>query len=251
MDELRGVNFHVSLIYSLLERLERGELHSSIANGNVAGYMQNQSSVFIVGTGGHAKVVIELFRAEGRYQIAGLIDNDPASRSLLGIQVIGTDSDFERLHARGMDKAFVAIGDNKTRLKIGHELERLGFDIVNAISPTAVISPTTRLGHGIAIMAGVIINAETRIDDYAVINTRASIDHDGSIGAGAHIGPGVTLAGNVKVGALAFLGVGTHVIPTVSIGEGAIIGAGSCVVRSIPPRALARGVPARVVSFNE
>ena len=213
--------------------------------------MQNQPSVLIVGTGGHAKVVIELFRAEGRYQIAGLIDKDSSLRSLLDIPIIGTDSDFARLHARGIDKAFVAIGDNKTRLEIGRKLEQLGFDIVNAISPAAVVSPTTVLGHGIAIMAGVIINVDTRIDDYAVVNTRASIDHDGSIGAGAHIGPGVTLAGNVTVGALAFLGVGTHVIPTMSIGESAIIGAASCVVRNIPPRALARGVPARVVSVNE
>lgn len=213
--------------------------------------MQNHTSALIVGTGGHAKVVIELFRAERRYQIAGLIDKDPASRSLLDVAVIGADSDLPRLRASGIDKAFVAIGDNKTRLEIGHKLERLGFDIVNAISPAAVISPTTRLGHGIAIMAGVVINADTSIGNYAIINTRASIDHDGVIGAGAHIAPGVTLAGNVTVGALAFLGVGTHVIPTMSIGEGAIVGAGSCVVRNIPPHAIARGVPAKVVRINE
>lgn len=212
--------------------------------------MQNQSSVLILGTSGHAKVVIELFLAEQRYQIAGLIDLDPAPRSLLDIPVIGTDSDLPRLRATGIEKAFVAIGDNKKRLEIGHKLEQLGFDIVNAISPAAVISPTTRLGHGIAIMAGVIINAATQIGNYAIINTRASIDHDGFIGTGAHIAPGVTLAGNVSVGPLAFLGVGTHVIPTISIEEGAIIGAGSCVVRNIPRRALARGVPARVVSIN-
>ena len=61
--------------------------------------MQNQSSVLILGTSGHAKVVIELFRAEQRYQIAGLIDLDPASRSLLDVPVIGTDSDLPRLRA--------------------------------------------------------------------------------------------------------------------------------------------------------
>jgi UDP-perosamine 4-acetyltransferase len=170
---------------------------------------------------------------------------------LLDVPVIGTDADLARLRAAGIDKAFVAIGDNNTRLTIGQRLEQLGFEIVNAISPAAVVSPSARLGHGIAIMAGAIINAASNIGNYAVINTRASIDHDGSIGAGAHIAPGVTLAGNVTIGRAAFLGVGTNVIPAISIGECAILGAGSCVVRNIPAHALARGVPAEIVSINE
>jgi UDP-perosamine 4-acetyltransferase len=213
--------------------------------------MDQQSSVLIVGAGGHAKVVIELFRAEQRYHIAGLVGPSASAPSILGVPVIGGDVDLPRLRGEGIGHAFVAIGDNARRTDIGRSLERLGFGIVNAISPAAIISPTACLGYGIAIMAGVVINADCRIGNYAIINTRASIDHEGSIGEGAHIAPGTTLAGNVTVGALAFLGVGTHVIPTMSIGEGAIVGAGSCVVRSIPPRALARGVPARVVSSYE
>lgn len=212
--------------------------------------MTSPPSIAVLGAGGHAKVVIELIRAAGRYRIAGLIDADPTPREVMGIEVIGTDADLPALGRSGLRQAFVAIGDNQARLATGQWLLRHGFVLVNAISPGAIVSPSAQIGQGIAVMAGAVINAQTRVDDLAIVNTRASIDHDCWIGQACHIAPGCTLAGNVTVGRLAFLGVGTHAIPGVRIGEGATIGAGACIVRDIPAGALARGVPARVIRTN-
>jgi galactoside O-acetyltransferase len=46
--------------------------------------------------------------------------------------------------------------------------------------------------------------------------------------------------------------IGSHVVilPGVRIGQGAVIGAGSVVSRSIPPNAIAYGVPARVMRMR-
>ena len=46
--------------------------------------------------------------------------------------------------------------------------------------------------------------------------------------------------------------LGSHVVilPGVRIGQGAVIGAGSIVTRSIPPNAIAYGVPARVIRMR-
>ncbi len=207
--------------------------------------------VVVVGAGGHAKVIIELIQAQGCYRVVGLIDADPTPRMVLGVQVIGADRDLPRLRGSGVNKAFVALGDNRLRLAIGRDLERIGFEIINAISPAAVISSSAQLGHGVAIMAGAVVNAATTIGDFAIVNTCASIDHDTMIGEGAHIGPGCALAGNVIVDRLACLGVGTSATPRTTVGEGALVGAGACIVRDIPAAAVARGVPARVVSFQQ
>ena len=202
----------------------------------------------IIGAGGHAKVVIDLIRAEGRHELVGLIDSAMVGTLVNGAAIIAGDDDLPRLRSEGITHAHVAIGNNRVRLKLARSLEAMGFTLANAISPTATLSPSVMLGGGIAVMAGAVVNADSRLDDACILNTRASLDHDGHIGEGAHVAPGCALAGNVTIGRLSFLGVGTSVIPGIVIGEDTVIGAGACVVHPIPPRARAYGVPARIVT---
>ena len=203
-------------------------------------------SVVIIGSSGHAKVVIELLWAEGRYQILGCTGLAESGLILGKVRVLGTDTILPALLARGIKRAFVAIGDNRLRLRLLRQVSEMGFELINAVSPNAVVSPSATLHSGIAIMAGAIINASAQIGDGVIINTNAGVDHDCIIGTCAHIGPGSAVAGNVDVGREAFLGAGTCVVPGVRIGCRAIIGAGSVVVRDIPDDVTAMGVPARI-----
>ena len=54
----------------------------------------------------------------------------------------------------------------------------------------------------------------------------------------------------VKVNDNVWIGIGAVILPGVTIGEGAVIGAMSLVTKDIPARAIATGVPARVVKFR-
>jgi UDP-perosamine 4-acetyltransferase len=200
--------------------------------------------VVILGAGGHAKVVVELLRARGQ-TIVGLLDADSTPRQVLGVDVIGDDLRLADLRRDGVAHAFVALGDNRLRAEAGRRLGELGFELVNAVSPQAIVSPSVRLGAGVAIMAGAVINADGRIDDLAIVNTGAVIDHDAWIGEAAHVAPGSALAGNVTVGRRAFLGIGCSVVPGVNIGDDAIIGAGACVLRDVEAATTAVGVPAQ------
>ena len=205
------------------------------------------SPVLVIGAGGHAKVVIELVRATGAYEIIGLIDLNLSGPPILGVPILGTDGDLPRLRREGIAHAFVGIGNNQRRLQTGYYLRQIDFKIINAISPAAIVSASARLGDGIAVMAGAVINAEARIDDFSIINTHASVDHDCWVGEGAHVCPGSTLAGNVRVGSLAFIGAGATVIPGTTIGQDATIGAGASVLRDVPDGASAWGVPAKIM----
>lgn len=202
-----------------------------------------EGPVVIIGAGGHAKVIIELLRGSG-VTIAGLTDADSTPRNVLGVPVLGDDGLLPILLSQGIRNAFVALGDNRLRLDIGVGLQALGFHLVNAISPRATISPSARLGCGIAIMAGAVINAEAKIGDLVIINTGAGIDHETVLGAACHIGPGVAIAGGVRIGSSALLGIGSSVAPGRTVGEGAIIGAGACVIHDVNPYVTAVGVPA-------
>jgi UDP-perosamine 4-acetyltransferase len=209
------------------------------------------SQLLLIGAGGHAKVVIEIFRAANYYEIVGLIDRNEDAPPVLGVPVIGTDAHLSRFRQNGIRHAFIGMGDNWRRLQIGRYLQQSGFEIVNAISPAAVVSASAQLGQGIAVMPGAVINAEAWIGDFAIINTRASVDHECWIAEGVHVGPGSTICGNVTIKRLAFVGAGSTVIPERTIGENAMIGAGACVIQDIPKSVLARGVPARIVAPDD
>jgi acetyltransferase-like isoleucine patch superfamily enzyme len=51
---------------------------------------------------------------------------------------------------------------------------------------------------------------------------------------------------DVRIGARTWLGANVVVLAGVHIGDGCVVGAGSVVTRSLPPEAIAVGVPARV-----
>lgn len=206
-----------------------------------------KSEVIVVGAGGHAKVCIELLQAQGD-TVAYCVGNTDSPDTCLGIAVLKSDDHLLALRKEGYQRVFIAIGSNPVRNKLAKKVIEVGFQLVNAISPAAVVSPSASLGRGIAIMAGAVINAEASIADLCIINTGATVDHDCVIGQAVHIAPQCALAGNVRVGNLSFIGVGSKITPEIHIGESVMVGAGSVVISNIGPAITVVGVPAKVLN---
>lgn len=197
-------------------------------------------SVYVVGAGGHAKVVIRALLASG-HTVAGVFDDrvELQKTLILGIPVIGTIDDLQRQPARPV---VVAIGDNHTRQAI---VQRLDVAWATVIHPTAIVDETVKVGLGSVVMAGAVIQVDTVIGDHAIVNTTASIDHDCVIGAFSHIAPGAHLAGECRMGDGVLVGVGAAVIPQIEVGEWTVVGAGAAVVKDVPSHQVVTGVPAR------
>lgn len=202
-----------------------------------------KDGVIVLGDSGHAKVCIELLRAMGR-EVAYCVGVGSADQCL-GVPVLQGDSHLARLRAEGYQDLFVAVGANAVRRRLAAAAQAQGFRLVNAISPRAAISPSARLGQGIAIMAGAVLNADCAVGDLAIINTGATVDHDCRIGVAVHIAPQCGLAGTVTVGDETFLGIGCKVIPEIRIGHQVVVGAGGVIVRDLADGTRAAGVPAK------
>ncbi len=208
--------------------------------------------VIIVGAriDGHAKVVLEIIQAQGKYVVAGFIDDNLYGKGITirNIPVIGTMSDLPHLiNEFDLYGGIVAIGNNPLRRNLGLKIKNTGLELVNAIHPTVHIDSDVQIGEGNCFCQGVIIVSGTRIGNSVNIHTAATIDHDNVIEDGANIGPGVHTAGRVTICKDAFLGTGTVVIPDGIVGEGAVTGAGTVVIRPVEPYTKVVGVPAKII----
>jgi UDP-perosamine 4-acetyltransferase len=206
----------------------------------------------ILGGGGHARVVIEALRAEGRLEPAAIVDADPARKgtAIFGVPVVGGDAELPALRAAGVTHAVAGVGgvrDNAPRHRLLEAARAAGFHPAGVIHPSAMVSPSARLAPSVQVLAGAVIGPEAQLADGVVVNTRAVVEHDCRIGEYAHIASGAVLAGTVTVGPLAHIGAGAVVRQKISIGRGAVIGAGAAVVKDVADGDVVVGVPARLL----
>ena len=207
--------------------------------------------LLVIGAGGHARSVIDIILQNGDYEIVGCIDNSyPEMKFLPGmseIPVVGNDDKLQEFYDQGVNRIFVALGNNRLRAKLYKKAMAIGFEPATVVSRYAVISPRAKIGTGTCVMAGAVVNVNCVIGEDCIINTNCSLDHDCKVGSHCHVAPGCAVSGTVSLGDYVQLGTGTNVIDGISVGEGTFIGAGAAVVKDMPENILAYGVPARFV----
>lgn len=190
-----------------------------------------KTKIYIYGASGHGKVVADIARDNGYEQIVFLDD-------FSGVKF-----------SENLPKAdiIIAIGNNFVREKLQEKVIKAGFNVVNLIHSSAVISPSAKFGQGIVVMPKAVINADAKINDGVIVNTGAVIEHECVLGEFSHISPNTALAGGVKIGARTHMGILSTAIQKIEIGRNCIIAAGAVVVRNIASNSLAMGVPAKIV----
>jgi acetyltransferase EpsM len=196
---------------------------------------------------GSSKVLLDIIRSEGRWEVVGFLDDDPARAGahLEQLPVIGGSDQLASLRDKGIQGIAFALGSNRVRHTLVDRTRACGLEPITTIHPRAVVAAGVGVGAAVWMAAGAIVNPGSTIGDGAVINTGATVDHDCAIGDYANISPGCHLSGRTKVGRYAFLGTGVVTVPDVTIGEDAIVGAGSVVLKPVPDGWTVAGVPAR------
>ena len=215
----------------------------------------NKETVLIIGSSGHAKVVIDIFEKEGKYEIAGLIDDfRNKGEETLGYKIIGNESDLPDLHLKNPNwKLFIAIGDNWVRHNVVNRIiDKIpDIEFASAIHPSAQIGKDVKIGKGVAIMAGAIVNSNSTIGDFTIINTKASLDHDGEMQPFSSLAPNATCGGNVSVGAFSAISISATIKHGISIGSHTIIGAASVLLKSCGDHLILYGCPAKEIRKRE
>jgi UDP-perosamine 4-acetyltransferase len=211
--------------------------------------MSSHRRVLLIGAGGHARVCVDALFDMGDAIIVGAVSRDGSSIDGLGVSPVWEEHQLQdATQSSGATTFCVAIGDNVARERYGKNLTKSGLLLTQAISGSAVVSPTAVLGPGAQLIAGAVVNAAAVLGEGVIVNTNASVDHDCLIGDYVHIGPGAVLGGGVSIGDGAMIGLGARVLPGVTVGAAAMVGAGAVVTSDVEAGSTVVGVPARPIA---
>lgn len=206
------------------------------------------ANTYLFGASGHGKVIKEILNANGT-KVEAFVDDNLAINECAGRPVLH--------NSEGLSPIIVSVGVNRIRKII---VERLQTNAIShgktlkfaiAIHPSAIISPSAKIGEGSVVMAGAVINADAIIGKHCIINTGATVDHDCIIEDYCHIAPGANVSGGTHIGERTWIGVGACVIQCLNIGKNCMIGAGSVVINDIPDGVTAYGNPCRIIKEND
>lgn len=213
---------------------------------------ETQRPLVLLGAGGHALVLLALAVAAG-HSVKGVCDPRLAAegtRRWQGLPVLGDDSaaETELPEAVGLINGIGQLPGGSARKQLFERMRARGFRFPAMVHPAAWVAPGVELDEGAQIMAGAVIQPGSRIGANTIINTRAGIDHDCTVGADVHIAPGATLCGGVTISNGAFIGTGAILTHSTSVGRDAFVHAGATLVGDLPSGQILAGPASRTTT---
>lgn len=204
----------------------------------------------IIGASGLAREVYDLanicFGGVCDFTIKGFLSDGPSTIFEMGYPaVLNRVADYQ---VEEGDVFFCAIGNVHDRKKTVEIIRSKGGDFVNLIHPSSIISPSAKIGNGVAIKAFCSIANDVQIGDYTYLQSSVIMGHDVSVGKYCQINSFSFFAGYVQVDDLCTINAGARLIQNVVVEEGSKVGMGSVVLRRVKKGTTVFGVPAKLIT---
>ncbi|MCI8507166.1 MAG: acetyltransferase [Lachnospiraceae bacterium] len=204
--------------------------------------------IYVVGCGGHARSIINIFRQMNEKREIILIDSlGKKNEVIMGCKVVVSTDDVSRNDYLS-EEYIVGLGNNIERERIFRKLLQNNKNILKIISPYAVIGKESMIGKGSFIGSNSYIGPQVKIGDNTIINTGSIVEHESFVGSHTHIATGATVCGRTRIGDFVMIGAGSTIIDKIRIADKAIVGAGSTVIKDILEPGTYIGTPARKIN---
>lgn len=213
--------------------------------------MPSARPLLIAGAGGFAREVAEAARVGDRWMPVGFFDDDRElhGSTVSGLPVLGPLAAIaEFLAADPAAGALVCIGNPqnwRARADVVHRLALPADRFASVVHPMASLAPSTVMGPGCAVLAGVVATADVSIGAHVAVMPGTVLTHDDRVGDFATFGAGSRVAGRVEIGTGAYIGSAACITSDLRVGEWAMLGMGSVLLSDLPAGEVWAGVPAR------
>ena len=118
------------------------------------------------------------------------------------------------------------------------------FNLFAVVTSSIELHEAAEIGPGLYLphTGYVVVGAGVRLGSHCTLTQGVTIGHAGGGRSGADEFP--------VVGDRVYVGPGAAIVGPLTVGDDALIGVGAVVTRTVPPRGVAVGNPARVISLN-
>jgi sugar O-acyltransferase (sialic acid O-acetyltransferase NeuD family) len=213
------------------------------------------NDLVIFGAGGVgrqvAQIVFDLNNVKPTWNLIGFIDDDISNihKQIEGLPIIGNHLWLEK-HRKIY--VAVAIGKPSLRSKAYKRLNKIHHNfIASIIHPSSWLGDRVKIGKGSVIYANSVLDPDVNIGTGNIINKNCTVGHDSIFRDFVTLAPGVNIAGQVEIGCGCDFGINSAVIQNICIGEWSIIGGGAVVIKDLPARVVAVGVPAKIIRTHK
>lgn len=204
-------------------------------------------NLIIIGAGGMGRTIysnaLESVGYGEKFVVKGFIDDNLSA--LDGFEnyppVIGTIRDYQPQP----DDVFMSSIGGAARRPCMEEIIRRGGEFIELIHKTARIYQNVKLGKGNFIGAYTVIGNDAVIGNYNMIQSYTVIGHDSRIGDWNRIDTHVTCVGGIVIEDEANIHSSAVINHEVTVGTGAHVGALSFVIRNVKPGTTVYGNPAK------
>lgn len=208
-------------------------------------------NLVIIGASGFAREMYDLaltcFANDPKFKVKGFLSDGPSNIEAMGYPaVLGKVAEYE---IQPDDVFFCGIGKVSDRKKTVEIILNKGGKFINLIHPTAVISPSVKLGIGVGIKAFCVLASDVTVEDFTFMQSSVIMGHDVHIGKFCQINSFAFFAGYSRVHDLVSINAGVKLIQKAVVEEGAIVGMGSVVLNKVKKGTTVFGIPAKRLDY--
>lgn len=217
------------------------------------GTTQNRRPVVVFGGHGGGAIAahsIEAVRQSGGdIELAGFLNDEvEPGTELCGSTVLGP---FEEWAELSEEMLFIAPLHSSAGMRARRErVEGLGIPRqrwATVIDPRAIISRDASVGWGSLVGPGAVLGHAASIGPHTSLRHGSHVGHDVVVGTFSFMGVNVVVGGYCRVGDCVHIGPSAVVRDRITLGDYTVVGIGAVVVSDVSPGSIVAGNPARLI----
>ena len=211
-------------------------------------------NLIIYGDSSFAEMIAHYFRTDSEYRVVAFcVDRAYKTKDDIGGVPVVELENIEEHYSPEDYFIFAAIGYKSVRTHkvLFEKIEKLSFPIASYISSQAMVDDSCSIGVNCLVLAGVILEPDTVIEENCYINSGAIVCHHSRVRAHSILAAGSLIGGYTTIGQSSLIGFNATVAELLELDEETLLGAGSVLLDNTQAHTMYAGTPAKSVRKHD